>query len=183
MRVNWVFAHDYVLPPELDIERIKRVGASWGSWTTWRGCSTDNVICNEFGRAKSLIARAFQAVCNFYVPRHLYQDLARPLGVKLYDGDFSLNTDHIEDIVAMHLASQHSDIVLLVGFSLFVSPTSDALDTHKIKNYHGMIRSVIANSNEVQWVAVDHTADLDSAYAALENITCDQMDNVLNLLN
>lgn len=183
MRVNWVFAHDYDLPPEIDSEDIKRVGASWGSWTTWRGCNTDNVICNEFARAKSLISRAFQAVCNFYVPRHLYQDLSRPLGVKLYDGDFSLETDHIEDIVAMHLASESSDIVLLVGFRLFLTPASDAYANHKIKNYHGMIRSVIANSSDVQWVVVDHDQKLDTAYLALDNITCDRMENVLKLLN
>lgn len=183
MRVNWVFAHDYNIPPDQDVEDIKRVGASWGSWTTWRGCSTDNVICNEFGKSKSLISRAFQAVCNFYVPRHLYQDLSRPIGVKLYDGDFSLDTDHIEDIVAMHLASQSSDIVLLVGFRLFVTAAVDAYEMHKIKNYHGLIRSVIANTSQVQWVVVDHVQELDPAYKTLDNITCDKMANVLKLLN
>lgn len=183
MRVNWVFAHDYNLPPDLDIEDVKRVGASWGSWTTWRGCSTDNVICNDFARAKSLIGRAFQAVCNFYVPRHLYQDLSRPLGVKLYDGDFALETDHIEDIVSVHLASQSSDIVLLTGFRLAMESCNDALQAHCARNYHGMLRSALTGAGQVQWVAVDHAPDLDPAYQSLDNITCDTMANVLQLLN
>lgn len=183
MRVNWVYTDTYQLSPEHDIDRIKKVGPSWGSWQTWRSCSTDNVLCHDLARAKSLIGRAFQAVCNFYVPRSFYQDLGRPVGVKLYDGQFDLEMEHVEDIVAMHLASQCSDIVLLAGFSLRINQVADPLEAHKIRNYHGLVRSIIFNSPTVQWVAVDHTSDIDPAYESLENLSCDHMVNVLTLLN
>lgn len=182
MRVNWVYSADYQLGTECAIEQIKKIGPSWGSWRTWRDCGTDNVICHDLGRAKALIGRAFQAVCNFYVPRQCYQDLGRPLGVKLYDGQFDLDLDHMEDIVAMHLTSQCSDLVLLAGFVLCLKPTDDAFLTHKLVNYHGLVRSVIANNPMVQWVVVDHVPDLDEAYRSLENLSCDTMDNVLQLL-
>ena len=90
MRINWIFADDLVLDPTIDVDQIKNIGATWGSWRTWRGCGTDNVLCHDRSRATELLGRAFQAVCNFHVPKKHYQDLGRPLGVKLYDGDFDI---------------------------------------------------------------------------------------------
>ena len=111
MQVNWVFADGHQLDPAIDIEKLKSIGPTWGSWRTWRSCGTDNVICHDRSKAEELLTRSFQTSCNFYIPKKYYQELNRPAGVKLYEGDFTQELDHIEDIIALHLIASTSDIV------------------------------------------------------------------------
>jgi hypothetical protein len=183
MRISWIFAEGYQLSADIDAEKVKAVGSTWGSWRTWRSCSTDNVICHQRSSAQDLIARAFQSVCNFYIPAQHYQDLKRPIGVKLYHGAFDQEVDHIEDIIAMHLVSTTSDLVLLVGFDFSpLEPVEDQFEQHKIKNYHGLIHSMIKSNPAVEWILIDHVPKLDKAYQSLPNLTCDKMKNALQLL-
>lgn len=183
MRVNWAVASDYKIDPAINLDQIKSIGPVWGSYKTWRSCSTDNVICHEASKARELLDRAFQAVCNFYVPRSQYEFLQRPLGVKLYEGDFKEEVDNIEDIVTLHLVGAVSDIVLLLGYDLGTPQTTDdRLKKHKILNRHGLLHGVINNLPKVQWVVVDPPGDLDKAYKNLPNVTCDTMSNALQLL-
>lgn len=183
MRVNWAVATSYSLDPTVNIDLIKGIGPLWGSWQTWRGCGTDNVICHSAAKARDLLDRAFQAVCNFYVPRTEYEFLKRPVGVKLYEGAYQEQVDDIEDIIAMHLCGSASDIVLLLGYDLAPMPDDLAkLDQHRMVNRHGLMRSAIANAAQTQWVVVDHPRDLDPAYQNLPNLTCDTMSSVLQLL-
>ena len=183
MRVNWVFATGYNLDPTVNIEQLKSCGPTWGSWGTWRGCGTDNVICHDQPKLQQLLQRNFQANCNFYMPNNLYGDLGRPQGVRIYNGEYLAELDNIEDVVALHLVAPISDIVLLAGFNLAkLIPVEDRFELHKLRNYHGLVRSTIATSPTVQWVVVDHPAELDKAYRELDNITCDTMENVLQLI-
>lgn len=182
MRINWVFASGYQLDPTIDIDRLKGIGATWGSWTTWRSCSTDNVICYDFEKCRDLLNRAFQTVCNFYVPKKLYQDLGRPVGVKLFEGDFLQDLDNREDIIALHMTAPISDIVLLVGFDLSTPvAVQDPVANQKIKNYHGLLNHMIKTS-ESQYVVIDHHKELDKAYKSLPNLTKDSMSGALELL-
>lgn len=183
MRVNWVVTATYQLDPSISIDLIRAIGPIWGSWRTWRACSTDNVICHNQSKARELLDRAFQAVCNFHVPRACYEFLQRPVGVKLYEGEYREETEDIEDIIGLHLAAAQSDIVLMLGYDLrTIQPGSDRMTNHRNQNRHGLIRSVIANHPQVQWVLVDHPGDLDTAYRNLPNLTCDTMANALQLL-
>lgn len=183
MRINWVYANGHQIDPAVNIDTIKSIGPSWGSWKTWRPCQTDNVICHDLAKCRELMQRAFQAVCNFYIPRGFYQDLGRPLGTRLYDGDFKSDVDDIEDIIAMHLVAASSDLVLLTGFDLGAKELpADPLEKHKLKNRAGLIRSVIVGYPDVQWVLIDHATELDVAYQNLSNLTCDSLKNVLQLL-
>ena len=183
MRISWVYSGGYSLDPSVDVNSVKQIGSTWGSWKTWRSCSTDNVICDDLAKNRELLKRAFQAVCNFWVPRRSYQDLARPMGVKFYDGNFDLEMQDIEDVIAMHLVSRSSDIVLLVGFDLSrPDPVEDRFEKHKIQNRLGSIRSVINDNPAVQWVLIDHERELDLAFQTLPNLTCDSMQNALQLL-
>ena len=182
MKMSWVVATDYQFDATVNIEQIKSVGPIWGSWQTWRGCSTDNVICNQQKKSRELLDRAFQAVCNFYVPRSLYEILGRPIGAKLYDGNFNQELDEIEDIVAMHLAANDSEIVLLLGFKWVIPQNvQDRFEQHKLTNRHGLMRSCIAGANQIQWVAID-CAEMDKSYQSLPNLTRDSLANVLQLL-
>ncbi len=176
MRINWVFAENYNLSAKVKIDQIKSIGPTWGSWRTWRGCNTDNVICHDLDKSRELISKAIQAVCNFYVPKRYYPDLGNPVGVKLYEGEFPSTVKSAEDIVAMHLAASQSDIVLLAGFD-FIRPGDDAS-----LPYHIMAQNVIKLDPNIQWVLVDHPNDLDSDYKGLPNLTCDSFKNVLKLL-
>jgi len=182
MKCSWVYAIGYQPDPTVSIESMKEVGSSWGSWQTWRACSTDNVICDELGKSRELINRAFQAVCNFYVPRNNYQKLSRPVGLKFYESENNEDIQDIDDIISCHLGSANSDIVLLCGFDFSIDPNiTDKMELHRLKNRHGAIRSVIANSS-AQWVAIDYDKEIDENYQNLPNFTCDSMESVLNLL-
>ena len=182
MKISWLVSAQYQLDPVINPEQMKSVGPIWGSWKTWRGCATDNVVCHQQQKARELLDRAFQAVCNFHVPRSLYEPLGRPVGVKLYDGDFDREVDDIEDIVAMHLSASNSDVILLLGFDL-AKPTAatDRMQQHRLTNRHGLQRAAMANHTQTQWVAIDCT-DPDQNYTALANFTCDSMKNALQLL-
>lgn len=180
MNINWVLANPTTLGPEVDIKQLKNIGSLWGGWRTWRGCQTDNVICNDMAKAAELLKRRFQDLCNFYIPNSIYQTLNRPNNVKLYEGAFVHDVDHQEEIVSMHLAAGSSDIVLLLGFDWSEPDTNpDKLLEHRARNYRGMIHQAIADNSHVQWVLVDHPSPIMKDLASLENLSTDIMENVL----
>ena len=183
MRVSWVAAASYQFDAALDVDRIKAVGPIWGSWQSWRACATDNVICHNRAKARELLDRAFQAVCNFHVPRAHYEFLQRPVGVRLYEGDYQQQVDDIEDIIALQLSAASSDIVLMLGYDLGeIEPSEDRLIQHRRVNRHGLIRSALVASVQTQFVLIDPARELDKAYQELPNVTCDTMANALQLL-
>lgn len=175
LNISWVIAEGYQFDPTINVDTIKDIGPIWGSWTTWRGCGTDNVICNNKPKAIGLIDRKFNEGCNFYVPDALYQELDNPTRVLRYGGSFHHDMEHTDDIVALNLASINSDIVLMLGFDLTPIPT-------KKQHYYGYTLSAIKRDPNIQWVLVDHPADLDNNFQDLTNLTCDNLGNVLQLL-
>jgi hypothetical protein len=179
MRVSWIVASDYVLDPAVSPDDLKVVGPIWGSWRSWRGCETDNVICHDIDKARQLLARAFQSVCNFYLPRKYYQALDRPMGAKWYDGDFQQDVQDIEDIIAMHLASENSDIMLVMGFDL---SRSDQPAQHQTVHRQNLIRQIMHDRADIQWVLIDHERELGPDMTNLANVTRDRFENVLKLL-
>lgn len=183
MNINTVFASAFSMPHGVDPIDIKNLAPTWGSWKTWRDCHTDNVICHDLTKARELQKRAFHAVCNFYLPQKFYHPLGRPEKINFYQGDFLQEVQDLEDIVAMHLVSERSDIVLLFGFDL-ANPGQilDRMEKHVITNRLGLIRQAIASTPNTQWVLVDHDRDVDKAFLELSNLTCDSFQNVLQLL-
>ncbi len=183
MNVSWVLSNSLVLDPAIDLEAVKAVGPFWGGWQTWRSCGTDNVICNDFDRAQSLLARKFNEGCNFYIPNSIYQSLDQPSQVKLYDGTTELDLENKEEIIAMHLAASQSDIVLLLGFDWQSNPKNpDRLQEHRAQNYRTLIKQTIADNDRVQWVLIDHAPKLMLELKGLPNLTQDTLASVLKLL-
>jgi hypothetical protein len=83
----------------------------------------------------------------------------------------------------MHLASSTANIVLLLGFDFGEpAPPVDRGDLHRWTNRRGLIGSIILNTPDTQWLAVDHVGSLSNSYAELPNLTCDKLKNVLKLL-
>lgn len=180
MKISWALSNLVQLDPMQNVDDLKRLGAFWGSWCTWRACATDNVICYEMSQASELIKRDFHRCCNFYIPNDIYVSLDRPTGVYLYEGKFVHDVIHQEEIIAMHLAATTSDIVLLLGFDLTkLVPDSDRLQSHRAHHHRNLVRQAIKTYQQVQWVIVDHPAPLDPSMSDLPNISIDTLQNVL----
>jgi hypothetical protein len=183
MNIAWVLSDSVALGPEVDIDQLKQLGSFWGGWRTWRGCHTDNVICNDLDKAGELLKRNFQAGCNFYIPNANYQILNRPTAVRLYEGAFAHDVDRRDEIVAMHLAAASNDIVLLLGFDFsepMVNP--DKLLEHRTQNYRGLVHQVINDNNQVQWVLVDHPDLVMKSLSSLPNLSTDTLEAALSLI-
>ena len=180
MNINWVLADTVSFGPEVDIDQLKSIGSFWGSWRTWRGCQTDNVVCNDLTKAVELLKRTFQKSCNFFIPNSAYQQLNRPEGVRLFEGKFVHDVDHQDEIVAMHLVAGTSDIVLLLGFDLTEkSVNPDKLQQLREQNYRGLIQQAIKDNDHIQWVLVDHFGEIGKDMSSLENLSTDTMATVL----
>lgn len=184
MKISWVLSDSVHLDPMQNIEDLKRLGAIWGSWCTWRACATDNVICHQLSQASELIKRNFHRNCNFYIPNDIFVDLDRPQGVNLYEGKFAHDVIHQEEIVAMHLAATTSDIVLMLGFDLTeLSPDADRLQAHRALHHRNMLKQAIKTYDQVQWVIVDHPNPLDPALVNVPNLSTDTLQTVLEFAN
>jgi hypothetical protein len=178
---SWVLSNQAQIDPTVEIFRLKQLGSFWGGWRTWRSCQTDNVICYDQAKAAELVQRDFHKNCNFFIPNHVYLDINRPEGVQLYQGEFKHDVDNHEDIVAMHLASGVSDIVLLLGFDFGEQPKlEDKFLEHCAHNYRSLVRQVIVDSPQVQWVVIDHAQDLRKDLQELPNFGKDTLQNILN---
>lgn len=180
MKISWVAADSVATDPTLDVDKIKNIGPIWGGWKTWRSCSTDNVICHRVDDARLLISKNFHIRCNMYIPEINYQELDRPSGVKLYHGEFHLDIDHPDEIVAMHLASANSDIVLLLGYDLTEKKYNDKLSQHKWHVYKNYVRQLIIGTPQVQWVLLDCNGQIDKIFEKIENLQFDTMQNILS---
>ena len=183
MNINWVLSNSTDLDPTVNVTQMKDCGSFWGGWRTWRSCATDNVICHEVAKANELIKRAFHTECNFYIPRSNYDILNKPVGVKIYEGEFIHDVDNQEEIIAMHLSASTSDIVLLLGFNFSATDkNTDRLAEHRAHNYRNLTRQVIVDNPTVQWVAINHPGEFRTDLQDLENLSQDSLDNVLNML-
>lgn len=184
MKTNWVVADAVVIPPDVEISVLKDIAAIWGSWRTWRGCSTDNVICNEAGQARDLLKRRMNEMCNMHVPAAIYAELDRPRSVKIYQGQFTFEIDCKEELIAMQLAAAQSDIVLLLGFDWTEKPIStDRLTAHRALNYQRFVKDVISSNPLVQWILVDHPGMVLKELTQFENLTYSSLEEVIELLS
>ena len=59
MNIAWVLSDLTTFGPEVDIDQLKNIGSFWGGWSTWRGCATDNVICNNLDKAGALLTSTY----------------------------------------------------------------------------------------------------------------------------
>lgn len=180
MKIAWVLSNTAEINPAIDLEGLRNIGPFWGGWRTWRSYNTDNVICHEESEARNLINRNFHSRCNLYLPEFIYQKVDRPTNVKLYQGEFHEIVDHPDDIVSMHLASAVSDIILLVGFNLTPRDLAhDRMAKHKWHNYVQYFLHIIKGNPNVQWVVLDHSAEIEKELKGLPNLLFDTLDNVL----
>ena len=178
MNIAWLFAENTLLPPATDMQAIKNVAPIWGSWRTQRGYQTDNVICWDPEQATQLVAQGYGAICNLFIHQSVYEELDKPDRVRVFGGEFAHAVDSADDIVGMHLVASTADVVLMTGFD-FTEPKNP---TESRTNYLGLAAQVVRDHPKQQWVLIDHSIDLAKPFQVQENITCDRMKNVLQLL-
>lgn len=176
MNINWVLGNSVSLPANVDITQLKNIGSLWGGWQTWRICQTDNVICHDPVQAQLLIDTGFATKCNLYIPQALYETQDRSQGIMAYGGEFSHSVDNKEEIIAMHLASTVSDVILLLGFNW------SAPETESQQHRHGMIYHVIQSTPKTQWVMID-SGTAPPELTKLANFSQDTLTNVFELLS
>ena len=183
MKTCWVLSQD-ISSNAVDPTALSNVAETWSTVDHWREYQTDNVVCHDLKQAINLVRRAFHAVTTLYVPREHYNELGRPVGVKLYEGEFKDNAvDNKEDIIMMNLVSPANDIVLLYGFDLSpVDNNSDQLEQRFKKAYRHNVATIIQSNPDVQYVLVDYDLELADNIKGLDNLTLDSLDAVLELL-
>jgi len=183
MRVSWVIADDAVLAPGTDPDQLKAIGSLWGGWRNQRAYQVDNVVCNDLRRTTALIQHGIHQRCNLFVSRTNHRTLGQPEGMQVYEGEFMHELDRQDEIVTLHLAAGQSDIVLLLGFDWQPQVTNpDALLELRAHNYRQLVRHVIQDNSEIQWVLIDHPPRLMPELANLSNLTVDTLSNVFELL-
>lgn len=176
MRVTWVVNDDYDPDTTIGSHRMKEIGSIWGTSKSWRKCSTDNVVCVEPTVAADLVKRAFQAVCNLYVPSTIFADIGRPKGVKVFEGALESGTARKSLVAALNLTAPLSDTVLLAGFQIG-EPQTDA-----DRLFLSSLKKVISKYSTVQWVALDTTDSPAAVLSGLPNLWFDTSENVIALL-
>lgn len=179
VRIGWVLADDAMIDPTIDMESLKAMGPMWGSWKTWRSYQTDNVICNDKSKAVELVKRQFQQRANLYLPESAYLALDRPPGVKIYSGQFAQDMERADEIIALHLASSMSDVIILLGFDLEDRKIEDRLVQHRRLAWKSQIKFVIKENPSVQWVLLDQRDNVYTDITELPNLVLDSLDNVL----
>lgn len=107
----------------------------------------------------------------------------QPTVVRVFQATPYPNIVDVDDIIAMHLAAAHSDIVLMLGFDLCLNTGPiDAKTAKTLQEYHGLLRSLIVNTPETQFVAIDLPQILSPPYQGIANLTCDTLQAVLTLM-
>jgi hypothetical protein len=162
MKISCVIARETAT---VDAEKFKELGPLYGSWTTWKECKTDNVVCTDLTKAYELMSKAFHAVCNFWIPKKFVVECGTL--PRVHNFDYFVDAVNSDDLSAMVVAATHeSNIILLIGFDFAKK------DKH--------IFDLITKYNDIQWVGVSSEPDkVSKAYAKLDNLTFDTIDTVL----
>lgn len=171
MRTAWVISEALQLLPTKVYGRLQDIAPTWGSWSTWREFKTDNCSCSEIRKARELLGRAFQGVTNLHLPKAYFVELGEPRGVRLFEGVPRTDVEYQDDVIAVSLASQQYDIVLMLGF-----------DLSQPEAYSDQIYAILAGNSNCQFVQIDAIKTAPERYQNLTNFTCDIYDNVLQLL-
>lgn len=185
MNICWVLSED-IPSGFVKHEILTSVGPIWAPLSKWREYQSDNTVCYDLREAKQMIGRAFHAVTHFYVPKDRYIDLGRPVGVRLFEGEFKDSAiSNKEDIIILNLVASTHDIVLMLGFDLTpVDPIDDKVQERKLKAYRHNIKTIIADNPTTQFVLVNYgkKTKLANNFTDLENLTRDTLESVIELL-
>ena len=184
MEICWVVQKDY--DPKLGIgaEKMKELCTVWGSHSSWRKCLTDNCVVEDFSEARRLVDRDFNLKTNLWTHEENYDDLGRPEALSLHKITIDKTLQDKDDLVALALAGARYDLVMCIGFDIsFHKDITDKLELHEHKRYLSAIANIVRGFNQTQFVFIDLPNDPSENFDGLENITCDNIQNVLTLVS
>lgn len=170
MNICWVIAEHAILALNIQGQNLSDAAPTWGSWRHIRGLGIDNAVCYDAGLAQQLIARGYNKISNLYVPEAVWKQ-ANTQPLQAFGGSFDFDVASRDDVVACHLAASQNQVVMLLGF-----------DLENQSDYTQLIYQTINSHPQTQWVLVDDSKTLPKNFQSLTNLTCDQFENVLNLL-
>lgn len=176
MNISWVFGDDVRIENSRDLTAIKSIGPTWGGWRSWRYTNSDNVVCADAKKTAELLGTRFYQNCNLYLPDALRRDSEWPREVRVFGGEFPVEVERREEMIAMSLAGSISDIVLLYGFK-FDSESWQSRDEYS----RGFIVHTLS-SLRTQWVIVDHVDEIVNEISDLSNFSTDSLINVVTLM-
>jgi hypothetical protein len=182
VRFNWVLSQAFSACEDQDWQRIQNCAPTW-SGAGPRQITAQNSICSNAAACLQLLKSAAYQRTNLYVPHDFWLEHGQPTVVRVFQATPYPNITDVDDIIALHLAAAHSDIVLMLGFDLCLNTGPIDGKTAKImQDYHGLLRSLIVNTPETQFVAIDQPQILSASYQGIANLTCDTLQAVLTLM-
>jgi hypothetical protein len=184
MEVCWLVQKDYDPETTVSVDRMKDVASIWGSWQSHRQCQTDNCIVDDFKDANSLIKRNFNFETNLWTHQDNFVSLGRPEALSLHKIGIDKDLQDRDDLVAMALTGARYDLVIALGFDLsYNTALTDALEIHEHKRYLSAVANIIKGFPTTQFVFIDLPAEATENFSKLENFSCDNIQNVLELVS
>lgn len=160
MKVVWLVTHPTA--PQ-NLAQMKDIGPIWGTWETWRVFRTDNVVCADAIKIRDLLSRAFQTVCNFYMPAGLVSEMQRPLGVQTF---LPISTSSSSLVNLVNLVAREADIVLIPQWTELTPVERTEI-------------SKIIKTSSAQWIELD----VETPLFAHANYLLDTTENVVKMLS
>lgn len=182
MKITWVIDQDAIARPNTNLAKMKDLGSTWGSWATWKEWKTDNIVAYDYAKTADLVRRKYQDYSNLYIQENYYNQLNRPTNVKLYNGSFDTDFSNQEQVMAMILTAATADVVILLEFNLNPEMPTDPYQRHLKKNYQTAVTRALMTFPNTQWVFVDPIGEINNTITELPNVSCDTMENVLQLI-
>lgn len=174
MKISVVIANRTVIDPTINPENLKAIGETWGSWHQWHQSHPQNVLCHSVEQATKFVENNFHTACKLWTHERAFGG-KRP-DVYTYGGDFVHEIPDPEEIVALHLATSLSDIVVLVGFDWETLHTTDSVQLHQRMVRDDLIQKIVEQRPSVQWVI---TSDVPESLNKLPNVMSDTLQNIL----
>jgi hypothetical protein len=184
VEICWVVQKDYDPKSDIGAEKMKELCTVWGSYKSWRQCQTDNCVVEDFSEARRLVDRDFNLKTNLWTHEENYDDLGRPEALSLHKITIDKTLQDKDDLVALALAGARYDLVMCIGFDIsFHKDITDKLELHEHKRYLSAIANIVRGFDQTQFVFIDLPNDPAENFDGLENITCDNIQNVLTLVS
>jgi hypothetical protein len=184
MEICWVVQKDYNPNLGIGADSMNNICTTWGSHTSWRQCNTNNCVVEDYTEARRLIDRQFNLKTNLWIHEENYDDLGRPEALSLHKITIDKTLQDADDLVALALAGARYDLVMAVGFDISLhNEITDKLALHEHKKYLSAIANIVRGFSQTQFVFIDLPADPSENFDGLENVTCDNIQNVLTLVS
>lgn len=184
MKIAWLISQQIGETTKLDMDALKQHTPTWGSCHIWGRFKVDNIVCNNINTTRALVDRNIQKETNLFVPQKHITQLGNPPNLKGFQGEFKdTNINNKDDIIGLNIVSNMYDVILLVGFKFAKSKSTNKLEQHKQFAYIHNVHTIIKENPDKQFVLVNQKGKLSADFEALENLTRDSLNNVLELIS